>query len=156
MTRYKLTKRTQIDSFSGSFRFLSNFYPHPVVEGGHEYPTNEHYFQAHKALLPADATRIRRAETPRKAKYIAKRIDMIPNWDVVRFDVMMEGLRLKFVPGEDLGLRLLATGSAFLIEGNDWGDQIWGQENGEGLNMLGACLMLRRAELCRVPAYARG
>ena len=56
-------------------------------------------------------------------------------------------LAQKFRLGSPLGLRLLATGDAELIEGNTWGDRYWGIVNGAGENRLGTLLMDRRAEL---------
>ena len=49
-----------------------------------------------------------------------------------------------------LGKALLATGSAELQEGNDWGDVYWGvcpPLSGRGQNYLGRILMKVRAEL---------
>ena len=37
--------------------------------------------------------------------------------------------------------KLLATGDAYLEEGNNWGDTIWGTVNGRGQNHLGRLLM---------------
>lgn len=42
---------------------------------------------------------------------------------------------------------MLATGDAYLEEGNTWGDRIWGTVNGSGANRLGVILMQIRAEL---------
>lgn len=42
---------------------------------------------------------------------------------------------------------LLKTGDAVLIEGNNWGDKIWGQVDGIGENYLRKILMKIREEL---------
>lgn len=47
----------------------------------------------------------------------------------------------------DLQEKLLATGNAYLEEGNTWGDRIWGTVNGEGENRLGKILMQVRQEI---------
>ena len=52
----------------------------------------------------------------------------------------------------DLAQKLIATGNAYLEEGNQWGDKFWGTVNGTGENMLGKILMkerdiLRKSEL---------
>ena len=47
----------------------------------------------------------------------------------------------KFKQNYNLREKLLQTGSATLVEGNDWGDRHWGQVNGVGKNMLGKILM---------------
>ena len=56
-------------------------------------------------------------------------------------------LAQKFRLGQPLGLRLIATGDAELVEGNTWGDRYWGVVDGVGENRLGELLMDRRAEL---------
>ena len=40
----------KIDSFSGEYDFLSNFYSQEITYDGIKYPTNEHAFQAAKTL----------------------------------------------------------------------------------------------------------
>ena len=50
----------------------------------------------------------------------------------------------------DLADKLLATGDAYLEEGNTWHDEIWGVYQGEGTNWLGLILMQVREEL-RMP-----
>ncbi len=47
----------------------------------------------------------------------------------------------------DGAVYLLATGSAELIEGNDWGDDYWGRATPQGKNHLGVVLMQVREEL---------
>ena len=55
-------------------------------------------------------------------------------------------LKLKFSK-YSLKQRLLNTGNAMLIEGNDWNDTFWGVCNGKGQNHLGKLLMEIRKEL---------
>lgn len=47
--------------------------------------------------------------------------------------------------------RLLETGEAYLEEGNDCGDRVWGVYQGQGENRLGKILMKVRAELRSTP-----
>ena len=44
-------------------------------------------------------------------------------------------------------LKLLDTGDAILIEGNDWGDRYWGVCDGVGQNKLGLILMGLRKKM---------
>ncbi len=55
----------------------------------------------------------------------------------------------KFTQNPDLLSKLLATGDAELIEGNTWGDRVWGVDlyRGAGENHLGKILMRIRDEL---------
>jgi hypothetical protein len=67
---------------------------------------------------------------------------------------MDRALRAKFAPGSRLAERLVATGTAFLVEGNRWCDNHWGDCRcgrtrcaQPGLNVLGRMLMALRREL---------
>ena len=62
-------------------------------------------------------------------------------------DIMYNICKAKFTQNETLKTKLLKTGDAMLIEGNTWGDRIWGQVNGVGENNLGKILMRIREEL---------
>lgn len=62
--------------------------------------------------------------------------------------VSMKGLlKEKFLQNEDLKVKLLSTDNEELIEGNNWGDKVWGKVNGVGENRLGKILMQIREEL---------
>ena len=60
---------------------------------------------------------------------------------------MYQIVKCKFEQNEDLKIKLLNTGNSELIEGNTWGDKIWGKVNGVGQNNLGKILMRIRKEL---------
>ena len=59
----------------------------------------------------------------------------------------MEDLLMVKFKNPELRSRLLATGDAELIEGNNWGDCFWGVCLGEGRNELGKALMRVRERL---------
>lgn len=136
-----------ITEFRGEDRFLSNFFPCPLRLGGRLYPTAEHAFQAAKTLIPEERERVAACRTPGDAKRLGRRLTLRPGWDALRFEVMEALLRQKFRPGSALARRLLATGEAELVEGNSWGDRLWGVCGGVGENRLGRLLMQIRAEL---------
>ena len=138
---------TAITSFSGEYRFLSNFYPSTIFHVGKTYISNEHFFQAFKATSEHDHEKVRTCSSPGEAKKIARSIDLRPDWESVKLDVMLLGLRLKFTQNYELRKRLLATGDAHLEEGNTWGDTVWGTVNGQGQNLLGKDLMYIRDEM---------
>ena len=113
--------------------FLSNFYEAPIQYRGASYATNEHFFQAQKAMVAAQAEAIRRAATPLKAKRLGRGCEMRPDWDVMRLAFMYMGLLLKFTQHDDLAARLMQTTGSKLVENNPR-DAYWGVNHGRGLN----------------------
>lgn len=141
-----------INKFEGKYAFLSNFYASVVQEDGITYPTIEHYFQAQKTLNPFERKGIAAAATPGRAKRLGRNVTLREDWEEVKDDVMLQGLRLKF-DIEELANMLIATGDAALVEGNWWCDNTWGScacpkcENTVGENRLGKLLMQVREEI---------
>jgi ribA/ribD-fused uncharacterized protein len=138
---------TKITSFDGEYRFLSNFYPAKVTHDGIEYPTTEHAFQAAKSLHFGERWELSRLPTPGQAKRAGRQNKLRADWEQAKDQIMLELTILKFVNHRKLKEQLLATGTAELIEGNNWGDTYWGVCNGQGTNVLGKILMLVRGQL---------
>lgn len=139
-----------IDSFSGEYDFLSNFYPSVIgwEDTKQLYPTLEHYFQAMKTFEIEEHNAIMNAETPGKAKKLGRKCTLRADWEAVKDQVMLTGLRMKFsIP--ELKEKLLATEDEFLVEGNYWNDTYWGVCEGRGRNKLGFLLMQVREEIQR-------
>lgn len=150
------TSAVTIDRFSGTYRWLSNFHPHEIRWDGNVWPTNEHAFQAGKTVDPEERDRIRHCASPGEAKRVGRAVTLRPTWESTKVTHMLTVTRLKYRPATAGGLdvELLWTGSAYLVEGNTWHDQIWGNcLCGQpacaepGANLLGLILMLVRAEL---------
>jgi ribA/ribD-fused uncharacterized protein len=139
--------RAQIDSFQGEYRFLSNFWPAEVEFEGRKFPTVEHAYQAAKRLDEGDRARIAALPTPAEAKAAGRKLTLRPDWETAKFDVMERCVSYKFEHHPELKQKLLATGDAELIEGNTWGDRVWGVYQGEGENRLGKILMRVREQL---------
>lgn len=142
----------EINSFSGEFEFLSNFYPSPIVVAGEFFPTVEHCYQAFKAEHKEDFIRIQTAAAPGLAKRMGRNIEMRPDWENIKVDVMRSALEKKFeIP--ELREKLLATGNEPLIEGNWWHDNTWGDCKCDkcavklGHNLLGKLLMDLRTRI---------
>lgn len=114
-----------ISRFRGDHFFLSNFYRHPVEFEGETYPSVEHAFQAAKTNDPVIRERIRRAKDPQAAKRLGRQVMLGEDWEWRRFAVMNMLLRRKFADPE-LRALLDETKGHVLIEGNNWGDRIWG------------------------------
>jgi len=143
---------TIIDQFKGPNGFLSNFGRSPIEFEGDVYPTVEHAFQAAKTSDPAERADLRATGNPLAVKGKGKRVKLRQDWEHVKFDVMEDMLRKKFtIPA--LAEKLLATGDTILIEGNHWGDRLWGMTNYTGQNRLGIALMAIRDELRHAAAH---
>lgn len=137
-----------IDSFSGDFRFLSNFYPCKIFFGGSFYPSVEHAYQAAKTLVPVERDQVRGARTAGVAKKLGRCVTLQAGWNSMRVTVMRELLRAKF-SSNVLKAMLLDTGDSELVEGNYWGDMFWGVYKGRGENWLGRLLMEIREDVSR-------
>lgn len=135
-----------IDSFRGSYRFLSNFYLCTILDDGIYYPSVEHAFQAAKTIDRAVKQRIASIAKPGEAKRAGRQVELRPDWDAIKVNVMYGLLRKKFA---DPTLRrlLVETDDAELIEGNEWEDRFWGMCRGFGDNHLGKLLMQVRTEI---------
>ena len=137
------------------YGFLSNFDRTPFEVDGIIYATNEHYYQSEKvsdsfignyiALAPHARIAMVLGREFQRNKYLKKY--MKPNWDMIKQEVMMKGLRAKF-SNPELREKLLATGDAILFEDNPE-DPYWGIGDGTGASWLGRCLMQVRDELKR-------
>lgn len=140
-----------ITAFRGEHDFLSNFHGSPAMYEGVVYDTAEHAYQAAKERDPWRREAIRLARSPGLAKFLGKLAELPPDWDERRVAVMAQVLRTKFYGSEEMGRRLLATGTEFLVEGNTWGDRFWGAQlvGGEwvGENQLGHLLMALRQKM---------
>lgn len=134
-----------VPSFRGEYSFLSNFYP--VPHGVYGYATVEHFFVAMKSTDAGYRTRVRACATAKDAKRMDRTVKLREDWEAIKNDVMLTGLRFKFKPDSDLARQLLATGDEVIEEANTWHDTYWGICNGVGHNMLGKMLMTVREEL---------
>ena len=141
----------KISEFKDRYEFLSNFSESVICHEYIFYLTVEHFFQAMKTTDLKQRRWIANASTPGEAKRRGRSVVLRPDWEDIKEDVMLEGLRLKFkIPA--LREALLNTQSAELVEGNTWHDCEWGicscsRCGGVGNNKLGKLLMKVRSEL---------
>ena len=140
-----------INSFKGSFNFLSNFSSYSFVDiKGIEWKTVEHFYQAAKTNNIKHKRIIVLCETPGKAKRLGREIDMIKDWDKRKIGVMYRALKMKFDQNLDIQRKLKSTFEYKLIEGNYWHDNYWGNcfcdkcKDITGQNYLGKILMVLR------------
>jgi len=151
-----------INSFTGRYNFLSNFYQCEIKHQGLKYPSVEHFYvsmkmdkqQMIRGVLYTPSTwreMIISIKEPGKIKKIGRLIQLRSNWETFKFDVMNWAIREKF-KDEKLKDMLLSTGDNQIVEGNYWHDNVWGQCEcpkcyGKGENKLGIILMDVRKEL---------
>jgi ribA/ribD-fused uncharacterized protein len=147
-----------------AFRFLSHFFPAPIVLDGETWATVEHYYQAQKSLDPIYRQTIRNAVSPGIAKRLAappqapRRVSgqswfrkngilPRPDWHDVKLDIMRRADLAKFTQHAELGSWLLATGDAELVE-DSTSEPYWGiGPEGHGLNWAGRVIMEVREHL---------
>ena len=130
-----------ITSFTGEYRWLSNFFPCTIYYDGMEFRSVEHAYQAAKTQDYIYRTHILNAVSAADAKKYGSSIPLRADWESIKLDVMFMLLSQKFNQSP-FAERLTATGNQELVEGNYWGDKFWGvHSDGEGQNNLGKMLM---------------
>ena len=125
------------------YGYFCNYYAAPIEVEGRVWPTSEHYYQGMKFLDAEVQGKVRKAETPKKAKGLGRNKDhhLREDWDQVKDDVMYEALTAKFTQHSDLQQYLLETNAKRLVEHTDR-DSYWGDGgDGSGQNKLGVLLM---------------
>ncbi len=135
-----------IDSFTGQYDWLSNFYPCQIKVAGVVYPSVEHAYQAAKTINPEDRAAIAALPNAAQAKRAGKKLVVRDDWEEIKLNVMKQLVRQKFGYGW-FALLLIGTGEEELVEGNWWGDTFWGVCRGAGHNHLGRILMDIREEV---------
>ena len=140
-----------IRSFTGEYEFLSNYYdPCPVTYGGLTYRNSEAAYQAQKCRHLGSRGMFSRL-SPDEAKRLGKRVPVVDRWDERKAEIMREVVHAKFEQHPELTARLIATGNEYLVEGNLWHDNFFGDcecpkcRSKEGQNWLGLILMEERA-----------
>lgn len=123
--------------------------------------TSEHAFQAMKSLDPRVQREIRLKDSPGKAAFLGRRINLRPDWNntvtgsdlallpsvLVKDEIMFEVVLAKFQQNPGPRNILIGTGNAMLIE-EAVSDPYWGEGcSKNGLNKLGQILMRVREQL---------
>lgn len=131
-----------INSFTGKYAFLSNFYPYRIRYGGYYFPSSENAYQAAKVPNEKqDQEWVQhQLNTPGQSKRLGKKLPLRADWEQIKDQIMYNILLIKF-SNPHLGDMLLDTKDEELIEGNTWGDTYWGAVDGVGQNKLGKILM---------------
>lgn len=140
--------------FREEYSFLSNFtyFETPMKYRDLMFPSNEHFYQAMK-FNKESIHRKEISNHPSKGlkKYVnSLKSEWRKDWDSVKLDVMLYGLRYKFSPYNPiLRQKLIDTKDTELVEFNWWNDKFFGVclKTGEGENHLGRLLMQVREEI---------
>ena len=123
--------------------------PRPPRERPRAGKTVEHWFQACKATSRQQFDLILACGTAATAKHAGRETELRPDWEQVKFEVMLCALRGKFAL-EPYRSALLLTHPRPLAEDSP-NDFVWGcrdpQGGHGGQNLLGLALMQVRAEL---------
>lgn len=135
-----------ITSFTGEYRFLSNFWRSQITIGAFTYQTLEAAYQASKTEDFDSQLLIAKCYNPAIAKQLGEEVELRGGWEEMKLAVMKELLLIKFNE-PILKKALLATGEKHLVEGNYWRDTYWGVCNDVGENHLGRLLMEVREEI---------
>lgn len=136
--------------FQGEYRFLSNFYTAEFVWDNILWPNSEAAYQAAKTLDRKQRLLFAQMKNPATSKREGRLIQLRPDWEEVKLQLMLEIVLAKFKQNPHLREKLLATGDAHLEEGNHHKDRIWGvcpPGSGDGQNLLGLVLMQVREHL---------
>lgn len=135
----------------GLYGVFSNFYVCNIEYNGLVYRNSEAAFQAQKDISRAsEFTNL----SPLSAKRLGRSVKLRPDWEEIKYFVMIDVLRAKFSQNEELKNILLNTGNEEIIEDTtSWHDNTWGScecarcYKKAGLNLLGNALMEVRSEL---------
>jgi ribA/ribD-fused uncharacterized protein len=134
-----------IDSFTGRWNFLSNFFLVEIEHQGIKYPSVEHYYVAMKIkndqqidgkyIGYVDCRElISKIKSPGDVKRFGRnKISLRKDWNDIKLSVMEWALREKF-KDESLKEMLLSTGDEELIEGNSFNDVYCTYKNKKLLN----------------------
>lgn len=122
-----------VKGFAGEYSWLSNFHPCTILFEDVEYPSSECAYQAAKSNDPSVRSQFTNI-TSGKAKKLGRSIEVRPEWNSVKLDVMRTILVNKFTRHTDLREQLLSTGEKHLEETNWWKDTYWGVYQKIGYN----------------------
>jgi len=140
----------EFSSKTDTYYEFSNFYLSKMIIDDIEWKSVEHYFQAQK--FPTDKIlqdKIKNASSPTVAKKLGRtKTEHFRNdWEEVKEQIILVGLRSKFNQNKELKEMLIKTQNLVLKE-KSWWDSYWGTgRNGKGKNRMGYLLSIVRNEL---------
>jgi len=130
---------------------FSNFSPHPIFIDNERWDTVEHYFQASKFFNSEVKDKIKSIKSPFLAAIEGRsKLHILrDDWEMIKENVMYEGLKCKFTQHPKIMKELLLTKNCNIVEHTD-NDDYWGDGgDGSGKNRLGFLLMKVRDEILK-------
>jgi N-glycosidase YbiA len=150
LSRANQVSDQRLDFYGGQF---SSFAALAFGDADHTYPTREHYFQSQKTLEASERRLIVAAAGPAQAKALGRRVHLRADWEEIKYQVMVSGIRAQAEQNPGFRHLLLLTGQRQIREDSPT-DGIWGcrpisfgPAAGPGLNLLGKALMEVRDSL---------
>ena len=114
-----------ITLFRNEYEFLNNYYDCDIHVGDLTFTNVEAAYQSFKCQTNEEQAEFQ-CLNPVMAKKKGQEVQLRPDWEEKRFEIMSMLVRVKFEQNPNLRDKLLATGKAELIEGNWWHDNYWG------------------------------
>lgn len=141
-------------TFSGTrynYGWMSNFYKCRIEYDGFLFSSSEAAWQAQKTLNLKKREEFQYM-SPGVSKREGRHVTLRSDWEDVKYDLMVDILKVKFAPDTKLAFYLKNSGNEEIMEDTTgWHDNIWGNCNCErcknivGKNLLGKALMEVRA-----------
>jgi N-glycosidase YbiA len=126
---------------------FSNYYKSRFFVFGRWWNWSEAPYQAAKTNIESEIVQIHQAIKANDTRLLGQQVTIRPDWDEVKYEIMKEVCKAKFLQCHDLRKILMDTGDEELIEDSKV-DYYWGcGADGSGKNMLGKVLMELREEL---------
>lgn len=148
--------------FSGAkndYGWMSNFYRCDIKYKGLIYKSSEAAWQAQKTL-DEEVRKTFQFMTPAESKRAGRKVTLRPDWESVKYSIMVDVLTAKFRQNVQLLNWLMLTGEEQLLENTTgWHDNTWGDcscpkcKNITGQNLLGKALMEVRANFAPVEKF---
>ena len=138
------------------YKCFSNFYLTKIRYDGLVFTSSEAAWQAQKSL-DKNIRKTFQQKTPSNAKYEGRRIKLRPDWEKIKYQLMVDVCYAKFSQNPQIKEILLSTKDEELIEDTTgWHDNLWGScdcpkcKNIAGKNLLGKALMEVRNKLNKI------
>lgn len=97
--------------FIGKYRYeqLGNYWHCWIIEGYQIYHSVEHYYQSMKSTDSKKAREDMLLLKPEECARFGRKLDLVQNWELIKYDVMKKAIKMKFDQHEDLKHLLIAT-----------------------------------------------